>query len=135
MFDRNEALDRYRHWYNRTIAAGGDSFEKFDYHLRNQLGALSLAGKRVLEVGCGKGAVSLYLALFSGASEVVAVDEAAGKGSPVGVTEAVKEAVRAFGVSNLCVLDIDIMQNHFEDCHFDTLVQISFFGSNILARV
>jgi cyclopropane fatty-acyl-phospholipid synthase-like methyltransferase len=65
-------------WYEANVAIGSDHFDEFEYHLKNQLNGFSLSGKRILEVGCGKGAVSLYLALFSGVQQVIALDEAAG---------------------------------------------------------
>jgi len=108
-------LDRYRNWYAREVATGSDNFSKFEYHLKNQLQRVHLSGKRILEVGCGKGAVSLYLALFSHGPHVVALDEAAGEGAPVGVNQVVKDAVLLFGINNLKVVDADIMKNTFFD--------------------
>lgn len=118
----NSMLDKYQDWYNRSVAGGGDSFEKFHYHLRNQLRVLSLSDKRVLEVGCGKGAVSLYMALFSGAKHVTALDEAAGEGAPGGVTQALKDAISSFEVKNLTVVESDVMKNSFEDKYFDVII-------------
>lgn len=115
-------LIKYEDWYNTVVATGTDSFEKFHYHLQSQISELDLVGKRVLEVGCGKGAVSLYLALFSGAREVVALDEAAGVGAPVGINQALRNALDSFGLPNLAVIDADIMQNDFPTGSFDVII-------------
>jgi SAM-dependent methyltransferase len=120
MSDSN--LIRYKDWYNTVVATGTDSFEKFQYHLENQISALDLVRKHVLEVGCGKGAVSLYLALLSGAREVVALDEAAGIGAPVSINKALRNALDSFGLSNLTVIDADIMQNDFPTGSFDVII-------------
>ncbi|MCL5958564.1 MAG: class I SAM-dependent methyltransferase [Chloroflexi bacterium] len=115
------SLAAFQEWYG-GVAAGGDTFDKFHYHLRNQLDGLQLSGKRILEVGCGKGAVSLYLALFSSCSHVFALDEAAGHGSPVGVTQTLRETVTSFEVSNINVVEADIMRNSFQDESFDLII-------------
>lgn len=115
-------LDCYRRWYSREIATGSDNVTKFEYHLNNQLKELPLTGKRVLEVGCGKGAVSLYLAIFSGAKKITALDEAAGEGAPVGVNQVLRNAVHEFGIKNLDVVDADIMGNNYLDGIFDVII-------------
>lgn len=122
--------DKYKNWYAREVAAGSDNFTKFEYHLKKQLSGLSLSGKRVLEVGCGKGAVSLYLALFLGAQQVIALDEAAGEGAPIGVNQVLRDAVSLFGINNLTVVDADIMQNNYSDGAFDII-----FADNALHHV
>ena len=121
MAESTDTLVRFREWYGLT-ARGADTFDKFHYHLENQLRGLSLLGKRILEVGCGTGAVSLYLALFSGCSQVVALDEAAGKGAPVGVTQVLKDAIASFTITNLTVVEVDIMANTFPDESFDVII-------------
>ena len=80
----NNFVDQYKTWYDFSVATGTDTFNKFYYHIQNQFHSLPLAGKRVLEVGCGKGAVSLFLAAFSGAKQVVALDEGGWEGATCG---------------------------------------------------
>jgi len=121
MATTHNTLVQFCEWYDR-IAQGTDTFDKFQHHLHNQLRGLSLAGKRILEVGCGTGTVSLYLALFGGCSEVVAVDEAAGRGAPVGVTQVLKDAIAAFALTNITVVEVDIMTNTFPDEAFDIII-------------
>jgi SAM-dependent methyltransferase len=115
-------LNKFREWYSSEVAEGSDNFDKFRYHLENQLQGWHLSGKCVLEVGCGKGAVSLYLALFSGVQQVIALDEAAGEGAPVGVNQVLRDAAALFGVNNLTVVDADIMNNGFSDGAFDFII-------------
>lgn len=63
--------EKFEEFCNKDIS---DSYNKFIYHLRKQIDPLNLRGKQILEVGCGKGFVSLWIALFGGVKEVVALD-------------------------------------------------------------
>ena len=116
------SLALYQAWYERNIVEGSDTFEKFRFHLEEQLDSLPMTGCRVLEVGCGKGALSLYLAMFSGAQHVAALDESAGEGSPIGITRVLKSAIADLGVTNLSVHEVDIMANPFLDRSFDIII-------------
>jgi len=118
---RPSAAD-YQSWYADNIATGSDSVAKFMYHFRRQLAGIDLRGKRVLEVGCGKGAVALWLALFSGAEQVVGLDEAAGAGAPAGITALLAEIVAQWNLGNIRVVVRDIRQNAFADASFDVII-------------
>jgi len=117
----SELRSQFRDWYNE-IAEGSDNCDKFTHHLQRQLRGLTLDGKKILEVGCGKGAVSLYLALFERVGRVVALDEAAGEGGPVGVTAELERAVDRFTPGNLEVVNADIMENGYPDAAFDLII-------------
>ncbi|MCL4555098.1 MAG: class I SAM-dependent methyltransferase [Actinobacteria bacterium] len=114
-------LAGFTQWYSR-VARNRDNFEKFRYHLDSQLRGVPLAGKRILEVGCGTGAVSLYLALFSNCRQVMALDEAAGHGSPIGVTQVLRDGVTNFNLGNVSVMEVDIMRSGLPDESFDVIV-------------
>ncbi len=121
--DRTEdsLRSRYADWYDRH-AEGADDHAKFRYHLARQLQGVPLAGKRVLEVGCGRGAVALHLALFEGCSHVTALDETAGEGAPVGVTKVLRDAIRDFGVGRIEVIEADFMKNALPEGAFDVII-------------
>lgn len=112
---------RYDDWYDRH-AEGADDHAKFRYHLARQMQDVPLAGKRVLEVGCGRGAVALHLALFDQCSHVTALDETAGEGAPVGVTKVLRDAIRDFGVGKIDVIEADFMANTLPEGAFDVIV-------------
>jgi SAM-dependent methyltransferase len=116
-------LDKvFKDWYATYVVEGDDSYEKFYHHLQEQMGDIPFQGKYVLEVGCGKGAVAFYLSLFSGAKQVIALDEAAGEGSLVGVTQLLKDTITQLGLTNIGVEEIDILENHFPDDCFDVII-------------
>lgn len=76
--------EAFKKLYDANMKDGADNFR---YHFKEQFADVDFTGKKVLEVGCGKGFLSLYLALFTNVNHVTAVDESAGHGSEVGVLE------------------------------------------------
>ena len=117
----NSLRARYADWYDRN-AEGADDHDKFWYHLARQLRDVPLAGKRVLEVGCGRGAVALHLALFTDCARVTALDEVAGEGAPVGVTSVLRDAIRDFGAGTIDVIEADFMANALPEGAFDVII-------------
>lgn len=115
-------ISLFKYWYETNIAIGRDSFEKYQYHLNKQLSGLDFKGKRILEIGCGQGAVSLYMALFVGADVVVAMDENAGEGSNVGVLSTLEGAKNHFELDNIDIVELDFLKNSFPDGHFDIII-------------
>lgn len=118
----NNNISVYEEWYGKEIANETESFEKFYYLIQEQLKGISLSGKRVLEVGCGKGFISLFLAMCSDIKQIVAIDEAIGEGAPVDVTKPLKEAITFFGLKNIIVEEVDIMLNDYPDGYFDIII-------------
>ena len=110
----------YKKWHEENIE--GEAFEKFRWLIEEQLNNISLSDKRVLEVGCGSGFISLFLAMCTDVKQVIALDEAVGEGSPINVTKPLKEAITSFGLSNIAVQEIDIMANNFPNGCFDIII-------------
>jgi len=74
------------------------------FHLRCMLGGIDLAGRRVLEIGCGSG-VYILLAALGGAAEAVGLEpEAAGSGS--GVFQEAESRAKALELSNIRLLPL-----------------------------
>ncbi|MCK5506317.1 MAG: class I SAM-dependent methyltransferase [Thermodesulfovibrionia bacterium] len=98
-----------------------DTADNFDYHFKEQFADVDFTGKSVLEVGCGKGFVSLYIAMFTGAYHVTALDEAVGHGSEVGIMDALKENIARIGLeSRLEAIEADALTYHSES--FDIII-------------
>ena len=98
--------------FRRIYAAhNSDTAEHLRFHVVEQLRGIDLSGKSVLEVGCGKGFTSLFLALFSQATCVTALDENRGVGSPPGVLSILTRLSAQLGVENrLAIVEGDIME-------------------------
>lgn len=109
----------FKEFYNKNSR---DIYRKFVYHLKKQLEGIGVKGKSVLEVGCGKGFVSLYIALFCGAKEIIALDESEGVGGEKGIINFLENAVKKFDIKNIKVVKSDIMKNQFEDDSFDIVI-------------
>jgi cyclopropane fatty-acyl-phospholipid synthase-like methyltransferase len=100
-------LSDFRSHYNTNNV---DTADNFIYHVTDQLRSISLKGKRVLEIGCGRGFLSLYLAGVLGASSVDALDEAGGEGSDMNVLDFLHQSVKELGVANVQVFKKDILE-------------------------
>jgi SAM-dependent methyltransferase len=115
-------IEIYKNWYNSCVAELNDNSEKYLYHLYKQISILDLKNKKILEIGCGKGAVSLFLAMFFEIEKITSLDEAAGEGAPIGINNTLREAVNNFNINNIEVVDKDIMRNSYPDGFFDILI-------------
>lgn len=81
--------DTFERIYNNQL----ENADNFRYHFYEQFSEIDFRGKTVLEVGCGKGFVSLYIAMFTGAYHVTALDESAGHGSETEIIEGLKNNI------------------------------------------
>lgn len=116
---KNEKSGKFDEIYD---ASTNDSVKKFRYHLEQQLRNISLKGRDIIEVGCGKGFVSLYIALFCGARKIVALDESEGIGSEKGVLGFLEKTVEDLNIRNTKVVKSDIMKTSFPDGSFDIII-------------
>lgn len=116
MHNAFEAL--YRRYYSDY-----EPYDAFLFHAREQLAGISLAGKRVLEIGCGRGAFSLYMALTEGARTVIALDEAAGYGADKHNLQKLQNIVERHTLHTIEIMQADIAASSLfpEDC-FDLIV-------------
>lgn len=102
-----DALQQFRKLYNKSRT---DTAENFLYHFDEEFAGIDVLGKRILEIGCGSGFVSLYLASVLGVGHLDAMDEAEGEGNPSTILETLETNVRVLGLTNITVLKKDIMQ-------------------------
>ncbi len=119
MQESDSPYQQFKNFYNQNY---GDIYRKFVYHLKKQLEDIGVKGKSVLEVGCGKGFVSLYIALFCGPKKVVALDESEGIGNEKGVLAFLEKTVKDLNIKNIKVVKSDIMNNCFSDDSFDIII-------------
>ncbi len=71
------------------------------------LGPIDPRGKRVLDIGCGTGVHSVFLAAFAGAREVIGIDPSEGEGSPTDAYEVAKRLRGQMGLENVTFLKED----------------------------
>ena len=85
----------------------GTSLARQHYQWTHILDGLDVRNRRVLDVGCGTGANSVYLAAFAGASEVVGIDPSMGEGSSPDVHQTSKRLASRMETQNVTFLRDD----------------------------
>ena len=135
MFQEQMSEKQFKEFYNEKSS---DVYRKFVYHLKEQLEGVVLKDKVILEVGCGKGFVSLWLALFGEVKKIVALDESEGVGSEKDILNSLEGTVKDLKIKNIQLVKSDITKNLFEDNSFDVIIannalhHVVRTGSNIL---
>lgn len=109
----------FKELYNNT--GHRKNADNFRYHFNQQFADISFTDKSILEVGCCQGFLSLYIALFTGATKITAIDESAGHGSEVGVLDVLRNNVAYLKLeSRLEVIQADALE--FKSGPFDIII-------------
>lgn len=98
-----------------------DSVQNFEFHFRQQFQGIDFENKKILEIGCGKGFLSLYIACFMKPAEVIALDEDEGEGSDLNVLDMVTQNIKLLELDNIKIVKNDVM-NYFNDSYFDIII-------------
>ncbi len=110
--------ESFKKLYNASME---DTADNFGYHFQEQFADVNFTGKSVLEIGCGKGFLSLYIALFTDAAKITALDESAGEGSEAGILKVLKGNVSYLKLGKrLEVIEADALK--YEPEPFDIIV-------------
>lgn len=95
----------------------------YQHYLDEIFKGIDLQGKRVLEIGSGRGLISLHCGL-SGAKKVVSIEPEM-EGSTSGVVETQKRRIEQLGLSNVELRHDDFHTLDFGEEKFDVIVMIA----------
>lgn len=112
-----EKAELYKELYHKF---NSDSFYNFEHHISQQFQGIDMENKRILEIGCGKGFLSLYIACFMKPAEVVALDEGEGAGSDKNVLNIFSENLSLLEPGNIRIVKQDIFE--FTNESFDIII-------------
>jgi SAM-dependent methyltransferase len=107
--------------YNKTYAED-EPLDAFLFHADEQLNGISLCDKTILEVGCGNGAFSLYMALCGKAEKVIALDEADGNGSKPEAFRQLKMVIDKHAIPNITTVKASLYGCELPENSFDVIV-------------
>lgn len=102
---------------------GHDNQPGYEYYLKQLLGGIDLTGKRVMEIGSGRGLLSLYCGL-QGAEKVVSIEPEM-DGSTSGVVQEQLDRIEAMGLKNVEMRREDFNEMEFETSEFDLIIMIA----------
>jgi SAM-dependent methyltransferase len=112
----------FREVYQRYYA-DYEPYDAFLLHAQEELAGIPLSGKTVLEIGCGRGAFAIYMALDGGARKVIALDEAEGYGADKRSLQQLQAIIDHHGLVTLEIRKADITASAlFPDEYFDLMV-------------
>jgi cyclopropane fatty-acyl-phospholipid synthase-like methyltransferase len=118
-FDHSGSLDLFQKICSQGKMAG--TFRKFLNHAEEQFRGIDLCGKSILEIGCGKGLISLWLALVKDVQDIVAIDEYEGVGEDKDNYRFFEEVIENNGL-NIELIKMDFWNNNFKSDSFDIIV-------------
>lgn len=109
--------DRYKHLFTKELLMGPNAVRLLDEMLENH----PINGGRVLDLGCGKGITSLFLARETGAEQIFAAD------LWIPATENWKR-IREWGLEDTIIpLHTDARDLPFPDDFFDAIVSVDSY--------
>jgi SAM-dependent methyltransferase len=119
--ENNKCLTIFRQLYKSHNRPPKNNADNFIYHFREQFANIDFTGKKVLEVGCGHGFLSLYIALFTNATGITAIDESAGHGAQAGILNTLRNNVLCLNLENrLQIVETDALK--FNSDRFDIII-------------
>jgi len=95
------------------------SLERLRYHAGRLLDDSAVEDKTILDIGCGRGAFSIFFAL-SGARSVTGIDPA-GPGGTDDALNTLSDRIRALELTNCQFIPAPFESGAFESCSFDLL--------------
>lgn len=112
---------RYKEIYDRYFKSH-EPYDAFVFHAHEQLCGIETRGRRILEIGCGRGNFSLFLALNCEPGKILALDEAEGCGADRNLFRQLEAITLQYGISNLETMQADISKADFPPQSFDLIV-------------
>jgi len=114
--------------FSTMVDSSGWKLSRLSWRLQNTLGRVDWRGKDVLEIGCGRGDMSLYMAL-TGARRVEAIDPE-GAGSTAGRQNIVQQRLAELGLPNFRFQPTAFDGSQYEPESFDII-----FGINVIEHI
>jgi SAM-dependent methyltransferase len=102
--DNSTKLDAFIRIYE---AGNPKPYRNYAYQMSRMFRGIDLSGKLILDVGCGLGYLSQYLAVTAPTAKIIAMDEAEGDGSSKEVLRILEENNRTIGIDNLEIVKAD----------------------------
>ena len=107
--------------YSRYLAEH-EPLDAFLFHAQEQLKGITLADKTILEIGCGGGAFSLYMALCGKAKKVIALDEAEGNGFAIKPFKQLQTILQNHNIPNLTAVKSSMYDYAVPENSFDLII-------------
>jgi cyclopropane fatty-acyl-phospholipid synthase-like methyltransferase len=103
--------EKMRYYSSLYKAQKKDTIEHFVYHFTEQFKGIDFTDKNVLEIGCGKGFISLYIGYFLNPKQIDALDESMGEGSDIKDLDTLQTNIDMLKIKNISIVKKDIMQH------------------------